>query len=134
MLEADPGLEAKTIMQFLIEEYPGRFQLGQLRTLQRQYEWRVTEGPDKEVYFRSSGAGTQSQSDFTSCDSLMITINGEPFLIYFSFMLPYSRWETCDIAFSESFASLTSGYAKRSKSGRMCQCASDGQPGSKQYM
>lgn len=118
MLEADPGLEAKTIMQFLIEEYPGRFQLGQLRTLQRQVRtWRVTEGPDKEVYFRQvPEPGQQSQSDFTSCDSLMITINGEPFHhLLFHFMLPYSRWETCDIAFSESFASLTSGYAKAVK-------------------
>lgn len=29
----------------------------------------------------------------------------------FHFMLPYSRWETALIAFSESFESLTEGYA-----------------------
>jgi transposase len=118
MLEADSGLEAKTIMEFLMEEYPGRFQLGQLRTLQRLVRtWRVTEGPDKEVYFRQvAEPGRQSQSDFTNCDKLKVTINGEPFRhLLFHFMLPYSRWETCEIAFSESFASLTKGYAKAVK-------------------
>ena len=29
----------------------------------------------------------------------------------FHFMLPYSRWETASIAFTESFESLTEGYA-----------------------
>lgn len=114
MLEADSGLEAKTIMEFLLEEYPGRFQLGQLRTLQRMVRtWRIMEGADKEVFFRQiAQPGQQSQSDFTNCDKLKVTINGEPFRhLLFHFMLPYSRWETCEIAYSESFANLTSGYA-----------------------
>src|SRR5262249_23393053 len=52
------------------------------------------------------------QSDYTSCNELEVTIAGEPFQhLLFHFMLPYSRWETASIAFSESFESLTQGYA-----------------------
>jgi transposase len=118
MLAADPGLEAKTLMQFLLEEYPGRFHVGQLRTLQRQVRaWRITEGPDKEVHFgQRHEPGRQSQSDFTNCGDLEITINREPFPhLLFHFMLPYSRWETFEIAYSESYANLTNGYAKAVK-------------------
>ena len=34
-LEAEPGLEAKTLFERLCEEHPGRYEPGQLRTLQR---------------------------------------------------------------------------------------------------
>ena len=54
----------------------------------------------------------QSQSDYTWCNELGITIAGQPFEhMLFHFMLPYSRWETASIAFTESFESLTEGYA-----------------------
>jgi transposase len=121
MLEADAGLEAKTLMQFLTEEYPTKFYMGQLRSLQRLVRtWRIEEGPDKEVYFSQvpepPEPGKQSQSDFTNCDRLGVTINGELFRhLLFHFMLPYSRWESCEIAFSESFENLTRGYAKAVK-------------------
>jgi hypothetical protein len=50
------------------------------------------------------------QSDFTSMDSLGVTILRHPFdhLIY-HFVLPYSNWETGTICFSESFESLSLG-------------------------
>jgi hypothetical protein len=52
MLEINPGLEAKTLFDYLTEQYPGRFQEGQLRTLQRKIkQWRALEGPQKEVFF-----------------------------------------------------------------------------------
>ncbi len=35
-LELNPGLEAKTLFQHLQRQHPGRFQDGQLRTLQRR--------------------------------------------------------------------------------------------------
>ena len=52
MLEPNSGLEVKTIFEMLQRNYPGKFQDGQLRTLQRQIKvWRATEGPHKEVFF-----------------------------------------------------------------------------------
>ena len=52
LLEVNPGLEAKTIFEFLQRRYPGRFADGQLRTLQRRVKvWRATEGPAQEVFF-----------------------------------------------------------------------------------
>jgi hypothetical protein len=51
LLENSPGLEAKTVFEHLQRVYPGRFQEGQLRTLQRKVkQWRATEGPSREVF------------------------------------------------------------------------------------
>ena len=51
-LAVNPGLEAKTLFEYLQREYPGQFQDGQLRTLQRHIKrWRAIEGPSKEVFF-----------------------------------------------------------------------------------
>lgn len=114
MLTRDEGLEAKTLMQWLMENYPGQFRQTQLRTLQRRVcHWRVMHGSGKEIFFpQTIQPGRQSQSDYTWCNELNITIAGEPFEhMLFHFMLPYSRWETVSIAFTESFQSLTEGYA-----------------------
>src|SRR5690606_5911311 len=54
LLEADTSgeLEAKTLMQLLVDEQPERFAMGQLRTMQRRVrDWRALRGPAKEVYF-----------------------------------------------------------------------------------
>ena len=111
-LEVNPGLEAKTLFEYLQREHPGQFQDGQLRTLQRQIKrWRATEGPPKEVFFpQEHHPGVLSQSDFTHMSSLGITIKGQPFdhLLY-HFVLTYSNWETGSICFSESFESLSEG-------------------------
>jgi hypothetical protein len=46
LLEVNPGLEAKTIFEYLQRRDAGRFADGQLRTLQRRVKvWRATEGP-----------------------------------------------------------------------------------------
>lgn len=114
MLVADPGLEAKTLMEWLIEQYPGQFKSTHIRTLQRRVrDWRALNGPDKEVMFpQNLLPGRQSQSDYTHCKELMVTIDGQPFdHLLFHFMLPYSRWEAASIAFTESFESLTAGFA-----------------------
>ena len=51
-IQESPGLEAKTLFEWLQREYPGRFSDGQIRTLQRRIKlWRVTEGPAQEVYY-----------------------------------------------------------------------------------
>jgi hypothetical protein len=57
--------------------------------------------------------GRQSQSDYTHCNSLEVTIAGVPFPhMLFHFMLPYSRWEYVWICFTESFETLTTGYGR----------------------
>lgn len=111
-LALNSGLEAKTLFVELQRQYPGRFQDGQLRSLQRRVKtWRATEGPAKEVYFpQIHRPGILAQSDFTDMKSLGVTIQGQPFdhLVY-HFVLTYSNWETSTICFSESFESLSEG-------------------------
>jgi len=111
-LEINPGLEAKTIFDDLQRRYPGRFQDGQLRTLQRKVKkWRVLEGPPKEVFFpQDYRPGQLCQSDFTHLTKLRVLIRGEafPHLLY-HFVLPYSNWETGTVCFAESYESLSQG-------------------------
>jgi len=111
-LEVNSGLEAKTLFEYIQRKYPGRYQDGQLRTLQRRIKvWRALEGPAKEVYFpQEYTAGDLCESDFTFMNKLGITICGQSFnhLIY-HFILPYSNWETGMICFSESFESISEG-------------------------
>jgi hypothetical protein len=112
LLEVNPGLEAKTVFEYLQRRCPGRFADGQLRTLQRRVKaWRATEGPAKEVFFaQQHPPGRLSASDFTHMDELGITIQGQsfPHLIY-HWVLTYSNWETGTVCFSESFESLCEG-------------------------
>jgi transposase len=112
LLRQDGGLQAKTIWTELNERYPARFSVGQLRTLQRRLlAWRVTSGPDREVFFPQTHApGEQAQSDFTDMRRLEVMIAGQPFphLLY-HFVLTYSNWEAVSICPSESFESLSAG-------------------------
>jgi len=116
MLAVDPDLQSQTLMQWLIDEYPEQnFNWNQLRTLQRRIRrWRALKGPDQDVKFPQRHIpGKQSQSDWTHCSELGVTIDGQPFPhMLFHFMLPYSRWETAFISDSESFDNLTMGYMK----------------------
>ena len=113
LLEMNPGLEAKTIFEYLQRRYAGRFADGQLRTLQRRVKvWRATEGPVKEVFFaQRHHPGRLSASDFTHMSELGITIQGQsfPHLIY-HLVLTYSNWESATVCFSESFESLSEGF------------------------
>jgi hypothetical protein len=111
-LSLNPGLEAKTLFEHIQRRYPGQYQEGQLRTLQRRIKvWRALDGPAKEVFFpQEYEPGVLCQSDFTYMNELGITISGERFnhLVY-HFVLPFSNWETGTICFSESFESLSEG-------------------------
>ncbi len=116
LLECDPGLEAKTIMDWLLAKYPTWFKPGQVRTLRRRIkDWRVLEGPErKDVFFAQKLLpGAQSQSDYTWCNALEISVGGEfyPHLLY-HFMLPYSRWEFVWVCHTESYETLTLGFRK----------------------
>jgi len=117
LLSVDPGLQAKTLLEMLMhrEESFHLGHLGHLRTLQRRIRgWRALNGPDIDVKFRQKHKpGKQSQSDWTHCEELKVTINGAAFPhMLFHFMLPYSRWETAYISFSESYDNLVSGYTR----------------------
>ena len=112
LFEDNAGLEAKTVFEYLQRQDPGRFQDGQLRTLQRRVKvWRATEGPAREVFFaQQHPPGRLGASDFTHMEELGVTILGQsfPHLIY-HFVLTYSNWETGTVCFSESFESLSEG-------------------------
>jgi hypothetical protein len=112
-IQESPGLEAKTLFEWLQREYPGRFSDGQIRTLQRRIKlWRVTEGPAQEVYFGQKHVpGRLCASDFTHMTKLGITLAGQTFehLVY-HFVLTYSNWETGTICYSESLESLSEGF------------------------
>lgn len=112
MLEINPGLEAKTLFEWLQGQYPGRYCDGQLRSFQRRVkQWRATDGPAREVYFpQIHYPGQLCESDFTDMSSLGISICGELFShLLYHFVLTYSNWETGSICFSESFESLSRG-------------------------
>ncbi len=112
LLKNAPELEVLTIFLDLQRRYPGRFPDGQLRTLQRQVRvWRGLHGPEKEVFFpQVHHPGIDSQSDFTSMNSVGVTIGGLefPHLLY-HFVLTYSNWEYAEVCFSESFEALSRG-------------------------
>ena len=113
MLENNPGLEGKTIMDWLIREKSDTYQDNNLRTLQRRIKvWRATEGPDKEIYFpQKHYPGDLSESDFTHMDKLGISINGLAFdHLFYHFVLTYSNWESVSLCYSESFESLSEGF------------------------
>jgi hypothetical protein len=111
----EPGLEAVTLFRYLQRKYPGEYQDGQLRTLQRRIKrWRATEGPPKEVMFaQEHHPGRLSQSDFTFMNDLGITITKQPFAhILYHFTLTKSNWETGNVCFSECFESLSEGVQR----------------------
>ena len=58
--DTDGRLQVLTLFKALCRRHPGRFQPGQLRTLQRRVrEWRVQYGPDREGVLRAgSGSGS----------------------------------------------------------------------------
>ncbi len=112
-LETNAGFESKSLFEHLQRKYPGRYQDGQLRTLQRKIKiWRATEGPQREVFFpQEHTPGKIGESDFTHMTELGITIGKElfPHLMY-HFVLPYSNWETGMVCYGENYESLSEGF------------------------
>ncbi len=113
LLEREPRLQAKTLLEWLEREHPGQDWQRRRRTLERRLrQWRAEHGPAKEIYFSQvHEPGRLGSSDFSHMDSLGVTIQGQPFahLIY-HFGLTYSNWEHVSLCFSESFASLSVGF------------------------
>jgi len=111
-LAINPGLEAKTIFEDLKRRCGGKFQDGQLRTLQRRIKrWRALEGPAQEVFFaQEHQPGELCESDFTYMNKLEVTIGRQPFdHLFYHFTLSYSNWETGRVCVSESFESVSEG-------------------------
>ncbi|MBK6515666.1 MAG: DDE-type integrase/transposase/recombinase [Polyangiaceae bacterium] len=112
LLEATPELEAKTIFEVLEERHPGRYEAGQLRTLQRHVrQWRAEHGPDREVVLaQQHRPGEASQVDFTWATSLGVTIMGALFVhMLCVFTLPFSNWQWASVCLSESLSALRRG-------------------------
>ena len=111
-LERDPALQAVTLFGLLQAKHPGRYQEGQLRTLQRHMAtWRAVAGPEREVMFAQvHRPGNLAESDFTHMSSLQVTLGGLPFPHeVFHLVLTYSNVEAAHICVSESFESLAEG-------------------------
>jgi hypothetical protein len=111
-LEAEPRLRAFTLFGWLQDRYFGRFSESQRRTFERRvHDWRARHGRGREVMFpQVHDPGGLGASDFTSMNSLRITIAGQPFdhLVY-HFTLTYSNWESVTVCFSESFEAFSRG-------------------------
>ena len=115
MLSESPALEAKTLFEVLLEKYPGRYEEGQLRTLQRRVKcWRAERGPDKDVVLAQlHRAGEAAQTDFTWTTELAVTILGQAFVhMLCVFVLPYSNWRWASVCLSESIASIRHGVQR----------------------
>jgi hypothetical protein len=111
-IKRDPALQATTLFGLLGEQHPGRYQTGQLRTLQRQIAvWKAQHGPEKEVFFpQVHEPGRVAQSDFTHMSDLDVTLGGVLFQhLVFHLVLTYSNVEAVCICLSESFESLAEG-------------------------
>lgn len=111
-LAGDAALQATTLFALLCDQYPGRYQAIQLRTLQRHIAaWRLAHGPAKEVIFpQVHRPGERAQSDFTHMTDLGITLGGVLFPhLLFHLVLTYSNMEAIHVCLSESFESLAEG-------------------------
>jgi hypothetical protein len=111
-LRAAPELEAKTLFEYLLEQHPGKYEEGQLRTFQRRVrQWRASEGPEKEVFFpQVHRPGEAMQTDFTHGGCLKVTVRGEPLdHLLCHTVLPYSNWEHVTVCRSESLWALKRG-------------------------
>ena len=114
-LRATPELEAKTVFELLQEQHPGRYEEGQLRTLQRRVKrWRAAHGPDREVVFaQQHRPGEAAQTDFTHATELAVTIAGQLFAhLLCVLVLPFSNWQWATVCMSESIAALRKGVQR----------------------
>jgi hypothetical protein len=111
MLKIAPELEAKTLFDWLCERSPGKYQEGQLRTLQRRVSnWRVLNEQQLLSLEQVHEPGEVLQTDGTWMSNLGITIQGAAFphqLLHS--VLPYSNWEWGRVVQSESLLAIRLG-------------------------
>jgi len=111
MLKDAPELEAKTLFDWLCERNPGKYQEGQLRTLQRRVSnWRALNEEQLLTLDQVHQPGEVLQTDGTWMNDLGITILGEPFAhLLIHSVLPYSNWEWGRVVQSESLLAIRLG-------------------------
>jgi transcriptional regulator with XRE-family HTH domain len=111
LLDVAPGLESKTIFEWLQRKRPGRYSNGQLRTLQRRVRrWRGLNQAQDLVLEQEHEPGEALQTDGTWMNRLEITVGGEPFEhLVIHHVLPYSNWEWATVAQSESLLAIEAG-------------------------
>ena len=114
-LQETPEFEAKTLFDLLQQQHPGRYEDGQLRTLQRHVKrWRAAHGPDREVVLaQQHRPGEAAQTDFTHATELAVTIAGQLFMhLLCVLVLPYSNWQWATVCLSESMLALRKGVQR----------------------
>jgi len=113
LLEDNPALTPITIHEYLCDNHPEHYETSSLRTLQRRIkQWRLTDGPEKEVIFRQEKVpGEMGISDFTLLKDFHITICGKLFdHRLYHYRLVYSGWCYVKVIHGgESFAALSAG-------------------------
>jgi transposase InsO family protein len=111
LLEGTPELEAKTLFEWLCEQQPGKYQEGQLRTLQRRVaDWRALNQEQVATLSQVHRPGEVMQTDGTWLTELDVTIRGQPLKhLLIHCVLPYSNWEWGAIAQSESLLAVQRG-------------------------
>jgi len=113
LLETEPGLQGRTLLEELQRRHGDIFGDGILRTLQRRIRaWRAEHGHEKEVFFaQANPPGRLALSDFTACNELAVSIAGETFAHrLYQFALAYSGWRHAEVVCDgESFAALAQG-------------------------
>jgi len=148
MLERSPELQAKSLFEWLLEKNPGKYQAGQLRTLQRRVaDWRALNQDKVAVLDQEHRPGEALQTDGTWLSELGVTIRGRLFNhILIHCVLPYSNWEWGAIAQSESLLAIQRGlsssllklghvpeYHQTDHSSAATSQVSGGQTGERQY-
>jgi len=113
LLEANPQLNAVTLLEELQRRRPGEYGPATLRTLQRRIrQWRAAHGREREVFFaQEHPPGRQGLSDFTDAGGLGVTIEREPFAhLLYQFALAHSGWRSSNVVEGgESFQALSTG-------------------------
>lgn len=115
LLRETPTLEVRSVFEVLCERYPGRYEPGQVRTLQRRVRsWRAAHGPEKEVVLaQQHRPGEAAQTDFTHATELAVTIAGQLFVhLLCVVVLPFSNWVWATVCLSESMAGLRKGVQR----------------------
>lgn len=110
--DEDGELLGTTLMDELCRKWPGEFEPGQVRTLQRQIRrWRAEHGPRQEVFFPQEHVpGRLGAFDFTHCGELGVTIAGVHFVhLMFQFVLAWSGWRYISLAMGETYEALLAG-------------------------
>jgi len=109
-LSANPAMQARSALEELQRRYPGRFEDGQQRSLQRRFkQWRLDHGVAvKAIYFAQEHLpGRLLQLDWFHPRDFAVTISGEAYRhLLCHCVLSFSNWEWVSVCHSESFSSL----------------------------